>query len=280
VQGLTRERAERDGRASATDTAVESVEPASGYPLAIGGLLGQRTAEMHRAYATPTDDPAFAIEPLTEASLRAWTDAAAFEADSVFARLRDVRPSLAPEVAALVDAVLERRDAVLARIGASAGMKPSGGLSRIHGDYHLGQVLLAQDDVAIIDFEGEPARTLAERRAHSSPLRDVAGMLRSFDYAAAMALDRFGQTEPVSERTAARVAAWRQQMIDAFVEGYRTHIADAASLPQDATLTEALLELFLLQKAVYETSYELGNRPDWLPIPLRGILDILKTERQ
>ena len=279
VEGLIRDLNEADVWSSATETGeAETDRQAFSYPLNIGALLGQRTAELHRAFATPTDDPAFAVQPLTRDALQAWTEAAALDATGVFARLKGVRSGLAPEVAELVDAVLGQSDAILARIRASAGMAPSGGLSRIHGDYHLGQVLLAQDDVAIIDFEGEPSRTLAERRAHSSPLRDVAGMLRSFDYAAAMALERHGQSEPLAERTVARVAAWRRQMIDAFLEAYRDHIGDAASMPQDPGLTQALLDLFLLQKALYETAYELGNRPDWLPIPLRGVLDLMNTE--
>ena len=158
-------------------------------------------------------------------------------------------------------------------------MRPSGGRSRIHGDYHLGQVLIAQNDVAIIDFEGEPMRSLAERRAKASPLRDVAGMLRSFDYAASMALDRHQQAfGTVGPRAAARVAEWRDETTAAFLAAYREHVAGAATMPEDEALTDALLDLFLLQKAIYEIDYELGNRPAWVRIPLRGVLDLVAGE--
>ena len=156
-----------------------------------------------------------------------------------------------------------------------AALPPSGGRSRIHGDYHLGQVLIAQSDVAIIDFEGEPGRSLAERRGKSSPLRDVAGMLRSFDYAASMALDlhraSMGEASPRAE---ARAALWRDETTAAFLAAYREAVAGAATAPDDA-LGAALLDLFLLQKAIYEIDYELGNRPAWVRIPLRGVLALL-----
>lgn len=137
-------------------------------------------------------------------------------------------------------------------------------------------MLLAQDDVAIIDFEGEPRRTLAERREKSSPLRDVAGMLRSFDYAAAAALARHEESfGPASERAVERAEAWRQQAVADFLAAYEGASAGTASLPSDPALKEALLDLFLVQKAVYETSYELGSRPAWVGIPLRGLLELL-----
>jgi len=158
-------------------------------------------------------------------------------------------------------------------------MAPSGGRSRIHGDYHLGQVLIAQNDVAIIDFEGEPARGLAERRDKSSPLRDVAGMLRSFDYVASMALARHREAfDTAGDRAPARAEQWRKETSDAFLAAYREHVVGAATMPADEALTSALLELFLLQKAIYEIGYELGNRPAWLRIPLRGVLELLKEE--
>ena len=160
-------------------------------------------------------------------------------------------------------------------------MRPSGGRSRIHGDYHLGQVLIAQNDVAIIDFEGEPGRSLAERRAKSSPLRDVAGMLRSFDYAAAMALEEHRQGfDALDERTRARAVEWRDTTSAAFLAAYREHVAGAATTAEDPALSAALLELFLLQKGIYEIEYELGNRPAWLRIPLRGTLDLLAREAE
>ncbi len=248
------------------------------FPLGIGGLLGQRTAELHRALATATDDPAFAVEPLTAADLKQWTKEVANEFAAVVARLedaRDIPPDLADDVASLVGA----RKVLEARIARVAQMTPSGGRSRIHGDYHLGQVLIAQNDVAIIDFEGEPGRSLAERRAKLSPLRDAAGMLRSFDYAASMALDHHRAAFPeAADSGAARARRWRDETTAAFLAAYREHIGGAATMPEGAALADALLDLFLLQKAIYEIDYERGNRPAWLRIPLRGVLDLLARD--
>jgi maltose alpha-D-glucosyltransferase/alpha-amylase len=139
-------------------------------------------------------------------------------------------------------------------------------------------VLIAQNDVAIIDFEGEPGRSLAARRTKSSPLRDVAGMLRSFDYAASMALDRHRAAFDGDDRGLERAERWRRETTEGFLAAYREHVAGAATMPDDPKLADALLELFLLQKGIYEIGYELGNRPAWVRIPLRGILDLLARE--
>jgi maltose alpha-D-glucosyltransferase / alpha-amylase len=244
------------------------------YPLNIGRLLGQRTAELHRAFATPTDDPAFALEPLRAEDLANWAAETASETEAVMARLQDARPSLAEGDAALADRVLDHRDALLQRARSVARMTPQGMLSRVHGDYHLGQVLLSQGDVSIIDFEGEPARTLAERRAKSSPLQDVAGMLRSFDYAALMAVRLHPQGEgAIAESALRRLEDWRQSVARAYLAAYEEHAAGTPNLPEDADARRQLLDLFLLRKAIYEISYELGNRPAWVGIPLRGVLE-------
>ncbi|TJZ90339.1 maltose alpha-D-glucosyltransferase [Paracoccus gahaiensis] len=246
------------------------------FPLSIASLLGERTAQLHKALATPTDDPDFQTEDLTADHLKAWVQSAEDEATAMLSRLEQAEGQLPPEAAPLARSVLDRRDDLLARIRAAGQIEPSGSLSRIHGDYHLGQVLLAQNDVAIIDFEGEPSRTLDERRAKSSPLRDVAGMLRSFDYAALSVIARHRNDPPAgAERASARIEAWRKSAVADFLAAYRSHIEGAANLPATPDATQALLDLFLLQKAVYETGYELGNRPTWVGLPLRGILDLL-----
>ena len=165
---------------------------------------------------------------------------------------------------------------MIARIKAALALPPSGGRSRIHGDYHLGQVLACDGDVMIIDFEGEPSRSLAERRAKSSPLRDVAGMLRSFHYAAWTALDRVRQqTGAVPDASRARAEHWRRRVTTDFIAAYQEHVAGAASYPDDPTVAKALTDLFVIQKDIYEAGYELANRPDWVEIPLSGILDLL-----
>ncbi|SCY90960.1 maltose alpha-D-glucosyltransferase [Paracoccus tibetensis] len=260
-------------------SAGEAVHEPHGFdfPLSIGRLLGQRTAELHRALAAETDDPAFAVEALTEDHLASWTAEVETEAGAMLDRL--AQADLPEDAAPLAAALMEQREALLARVRAAGKIAASGGVSRIHGDFHLGQVLLAQNDVAIIDFEGEPARSLDERRAKSSPLRDVAGMLRSFDYAAMTVVARhrasFGST---AERALERIEAWRQQASADFLSAYRDTARGAPNLPSDDKAGEALLDLFLLQKAIYETGYELGNRPGWVGIPLSGILDLLARE--
>ncbi|WP_435169923.1 maltose alpha-D-glucosyltransferase [Falsirhodobacter sp. 1013] len=270
IDALMLELQEQDTWSSSTETQPDVA--AFDFPLGIGALLGQRTAELHKALATDTDDPAFATEDLTSEQLTTWASDAASEAEALMARLE--KATLPEDVAPLAQTLLSRREDVLAKLRAVADLAPACKLSRIHGDYHLGQVLLAQNDVAIIDFEGEPARTLAERRAKSSPLRDVAGMLRSFDYAAMTVLARQRQSFG-SERGAERVEAWRQSVVRDFQTAYAQHSVGVTSLPADTAARKVLLDFFLLHKAVYEAGYELGNRPAWIGIPLKGILELL-----
>jgi maltose alpha-D-glucosyltransferase/alpha-amylase len=145
----------------------------------------------------------------------------------------------------------------------------------VHGDYHLGQVLLVQNDFVITDFEGEPSRTLAERAQKQSPLKDVAGMVRSFDYALHAALFNFvTERAELRERVEAGGRQWRNQATRAFLEGY-DEIAATAALASARVEAGRLLELFVLEKALYELTYEVDNRPEWLSIPLRGLLDVL-----
>ncbi|MFU8862344.1 MAG: maltose alpha-D-glucosyltransferase [Rhodobacterales bacterium] len=273
IDALALDLNEHETWTSAGETATEP--QAFGFPLAIGSLLGQRTAELHHALATRTDDPSFTTEPLTQDQLRQWAQDAAAEAEALLTRLE--KADLPEEAATLAKSVLEQRGALVSRLQAAGDLAPSGALSRIHGDYHLGQVLLAQNDVAIIDFEGEPTRSLDERRAKSSPLRDVAGMLRSFDYAA-LSLATRNRSAPAGSntRTLERLEEWRSTVRADFQTSYWHHAKGAPNLPDDDAVSGALLDLFLLQKAVYEADYELGNRPAWIGIPLRGILDLLE----
>jgi maltose alpha-D-glucosyltransferase/alpha-amylase len=147
--------------------------------------------------------------------------------------------------------------------------------TRVHGDFHLGQVLVVQADAYIIDFEGEPARPLAQRRQKSSPLRDVAGLLRSFDYAAAAASSGpSAGSAATGERRAALLARFRGAAGHCFMDAYLA-VLRAAPIPwASEAATTGLLDLFLLEKAAYEIRYEAANRPTWLPIPLRGLADI------
>jgi maltose alpha-D-glucosyltransferase/alpha-amylase len=242
------------------------------FPLDLAIRLGERTGQLHRAFATHTLDPAFAAERLTGNDVASWAETVQREAERVLTELDCGLSSLSGEVKQLASRLLDSRDAIRAQINAIAKCPPIGLKTRIHGDYHLGQVLVAQDDVSIIDFEGEPARPLAERRAKSSPLRDVAGMLRSLDYAASAAIARFAsRTGEVPERVAAAAAGWRNRASQDFLQTYFATVPEL----KGGTGAPGLLELFLLQKAFYEIAYEAANRPSWLPIPVRGVLDLL-----
>jgi maltose alpha-D-glucosyltransferase/alpha-amylase len=153
--------------------------------------------------------------------------------------------------------------------------------TRYHGDFHLGQVLVVQNDFFIIDFEGEPARPLAARRRKGPPLRDVAGMIRSFDYASVAAVRQLAEARPAAEPRMTELAeAWRQRAVDGFRAAYRKTMRGCAANPASKKQTREMTAFFMLEKAVYEVSYELANRPAWVDIPLKGILGILaKTER-
>ncbi|HVW54290.1 MAG TPA: maltose alpha-D-glucosyltransferase [Rhizobiaceae bacterium] len=272
---------QRDLQDFALDPAADHPEteapPPFAYPLALGALLGRRTAELHRALAVATNEAAFAVEPVAATDVKNWTHEALNDIRLMLERLGAMRGGLAGDSARMADAVLAASDRLEENVKALAGTTPSGGKSRIHGDYHLGQVLVAQDDLMIIDFEGEPKRTLEQRRGKFSPLKDVAGMLRSLDYAAASALRRAGDgSSQPTPSAAVRVAAWHEETSRDFLAAYGEHIVGTATNPDDPAFADALLRVFLLQKAAYEVTYELANRPAWVDIPLKGILDLLE----
>ncbi len=180
--------------------------------------------------------------------------------------------TVSEEVTVLAKQVTARHEALhgLARRLAAQGV---GALrTRVHGDFHLGQVLVVGGDAFLIDFEGEPAKTMEQRRAHSSPLRDVAGMLRSFDYAGATASSRLhSNSERVTERREKLIEQFRAQAGADFLSSYR-EVLEASDTPWVPRAAEqALLDLFLLEKAAYEIRYEADNRPDWIGIPLGGL---------
>jgi maltose alpha-D-glucosyltransferase/alpha-amylase len=252
------------------------------HPLNLPIRLGQRTAEMHQALAIDTDDQAFAREPITTGDLNGWLDAVKAEAKAAFDELAHNQHRIDERVRPLVDQLLAARADLEGHLTRLASIPASGIKTRIHGDYHLGQVLVAEDDVVVIDFEGEPRRSLEERREKMPPQRDVAGMLRSLDYAAWAALDRVATRVPeLPSRVTDAAMAWRDWASQAFLESYITTTSDASDLGREATLpSRELLELFLLQKAFYEISYEAANRPGWLAIPIRGVLALLSNKPQ
>jgi maltose alpha-D-glucosyltransferase/alpha-amylase len=244
-------------------------------------LLGQRTAELHLALCQ-SSNPSLVPEPLTEFYRHSLYHSMIGLTNQSFQLLRSSLKNL-PEVSQKeARLVLERANEVRSRFRSLRDSRMTAMRTRHHGDYHLGQVLFTGKDFVIIDFEGEPARPLSERRIKRSPLRDVAGMLRSFHYASAAAL--FGhvpgvipgtQVQPVLESWA---GLWYLWVSASFLKGYFATAGAAPFLPRSRDQLRVLIDAYLLEKAVYELAYELNNRPDWVRIPLRGILQLLEGE--
>jgi maltose alpha-D-glucosyltransferase/alpha-amylase len=237
-------------------------------------VLAVRTAELHLALAQPSADPAFNPQALSRADLDGYRLRALEEARNSLALLKSSSGSLTAAERDKADAVLARREQLLARIEAGTSEAPQGLKIRIHGDYHLGQVLLTRNDFVIIDFEGEPGLSLDKRRAKQSPLRDVAGMLRSFSYVQHSTLANVTHDEIERARLAPLARAWEVEVREAFLGAYAEATATAAGAPIGAVRTgQGLLGMFELEKAFYELRYEIGSRPGWAGIPLQGILD-------
>ena len=224
------------------------------------GELGGVTGRMHSVLGSDASDPAFAPEEPTDESLALITATVDEDIERIFKGLPEDDEGIA-QIAGRGQDIRERLGQ-LSRIGAG------GRTIRTHGDYHLGQVMLTQRGWVILDFEGEPARTLPERRQKRSPLRDVAGMLRSFSYVAA-AGDILGTRQMPED--------WESRARAAFLEGYFREV-DPALLPPGQESTQKLLSVFELEKAVYELNYEINNRPDWVGIPVTSILSLLEEE--
>jgi maltose alpha-D-glucosyltransferase/alpha-amylase len=263
----------------ATVPAPHAIGELTGAYIKSAQVLGRRTAELHLALAEDTTTEAFAPEPWTRAdTARVSADAVAQVRRARALLTRDVA-GLAPEVAAAARAIVERAEPALhERYSGAADHAPDVTFSRIriHGDYHLGQVLWAEGDFYILDFEGEPARPLEERRRKESPLKDVAGMLRSFGYASYAALVAHSSTRPDEfARLEPWARAWERWTGAAFLKGYLDVAGGAPFLPRDLVPRTELLDLFLIDKACYELNYELNNRPDWARIPLRRLSEWL-----
>jgi maltose alpha-D-glucosyltransferase/alpha-amylase len=242
--------------------------------LAIAGVLGRRTGELHMELAAGTE-PAFSPEPDTAADAKATADAMTRAGNDQFHLLEASLPRLDNPHRELAMQVLEHRDAFLRQFDDLRQLTGGGARIRCHGDYHLGQVLITEGDAVILDFEGEPARSLVERRQKCSPLRDVAGMLRSFSYAALTAIGAATQTRPEDARRLSPWATlWETWVSAAFLRAYFGATQGAVFLPSNQQTLETLLRAYAADKALYELGYELNNRPEWIHIPLAGLLEL------
>jgi maltose alpha-D-glucosyltransferase/alpha-amylase len=261
------------------DLHAETPAPADemiGTYLEFARLLGQRTGELHVALASRHDIPEFAPEPINAMYRRSVYQSSRTRLEQAMQTLRNRLGSLPEEVRAEARAVLGMSKRIDRRLRAVVDKKVGGQRIRCHGDYHLGQVLYTGRDFIIMDFEGEPARPITERRLKRSPLRDVAGMLRSFHYAGVSALTT-GRVRPEDTQVLEPwVRFWYHWVSVRFLGAYLEATRDADILPEGEDEFEALLDLSTLDKALYELSYELNNRPDWVAIPLRGISDLMQ----
>ncbi|BEU94489.1 maltose alpha-D-glucosyltransferase [Acidovorax sp. DW039] len=268
--------------------ATQGVAEEHGGYLALVATLGERTAQLHQALATVTGDAAFDPEPITDQDLQGFRQRTLAEAEETLALLQSRLQDLPPATQADAQTLLGQRIALRACIDAAVQtdqVSPGAGdnqatvghtgnrswawKTRYHGDFHLGQVLVTGNDFVLIDFEGEPGRSFEERRTKGPALRDVAGMLRSFNYARWAALKHTSHSTEELVRLDGAVQQWEQAARKAFMNAYTALSPGAAP--------EALLRLFELEKALYELRYELGNRVDWAQVPLQGILDLLKA---
>jgi maltose alpha-D-glucosyltransferase/alpha-amylase len=247
--------------------------------LDAAALLGRRTAELHLALASEPEEPDFAPEPFSRNDQRSLHQSCRNLAEETLALLRRKLPDLPEDARGVAEDVLGRRAELQRRLRPLLDRRLTALRTRTHGDYHLGQVLWTGRDFVIIDFEGEPARPLSTRRSKRSPLRDVAGMLRSYHYAAHQGLSSHLAKGAVRPEHAAAVRSWADQWhlwtASAFLRSYLETARGAAFLPRERGELQDLLVIHLLEKAVYELAYELNNRPAWVALPLRGVVDLL-----
>jgi maltose alpha-D-glucosyltransferase/alpha-amylase len=263
-------------RLLAGDTAAESNEKIAYRRIA--DLVGGRLADLQEALASRDDVPEFAPEWVSESDVRRWVSSVQSRAERALSELDNRRTLLRPEDCELVDALLDQASGIKERI---ADLLPEDiELLKIrhHGDLHLGQILAVKDDVVILDFEGEPRRSLAERRSKAPAARDVAGIIRSIDYSATAALQKALSVRADDEaRIASALDEWREYASTAFIEAYRHALTADGLWPEEAGRSARLLDFFLLEKAFYEIRYELAHRPNWLRVPLAGTLRILSS---
>ncbi len=252
----------------------ETADPHGLYGAMIA-TLGQRVAEMHRAFATSVEDPAFVPQPAGPSDLYRWAEGAHDLGRTALAMLKSYREAIPEGLKDETERLISGWEEVEERIASLASADAPFLKTRVHGDLHLGQVLLCKDDFAIIDFEGEPTRPIVERRAKHCILKDVAGLLRSFDYAAAAAVAGRLELQPQDRAGMLRAAEeWKGLATSRFLQAYHAAIAGLGSFPAPAD-AERLLRFFMVEKVLYEIAYEGSNRPSWIHIPLIGLLRLL-----
>jgi maltose alpha-D-glucosyltransferase/alpha-amylase len=264
-------------RATPSDLASELM---GGY-LETARLIGHRTAGLHLALASGTDDTGFAPESFTRLYQRSLYQSLRNQCTRVLHALEETLPRVPKDAAADAQHVLGLKSRALKQLRAVADRRIRAQRIRCHGDYHLGQLLWTGKNFIVVDFEGEPARPVTERRIKRSPLRDVAGMLRSFHYAAATVFATRVVGHMGGSDDTASVERWTRYWQDwassAFLRAYLDVMADSGLLPPNDEELDLLLNAFLLDKALYELGYELNNRPDRVWIPLKGVLQLLET---
>ncbi len=248
----------------------------AGVAIDAASILGKRTAELHLALASSNTRKEFIPESLSAVDLDVLRSRVQEQAERACGLLKKNMSQLSDDAIHMAAQILGQRSQILDQLPATRFHTSDGKRIRVHGDYHLGQVLRVQTDFVILDFEGEPARSLEERRSKHSPLKDVAGILRSFHYAAWSALMKHASRRSVDEnRLAPWARLWNQSMSNEFLAAYVETTAGSGLLPSNAETTRGLLELYLLEKAFYELIYELNSRPDWVKIPLMGLTSLL-----
>lgn len=264
--------AEREDEYAARE--AEALETLSRFAAVVGTRLG----EMHQVLATRTHDPEFQPMLATQADCRKWADSVAIQVQRALDHLEEVRSSLSDNDRRDAEALLRSRQELLKVIADLAEKGEGSLLFRIHGDLHLGQILVSQDDAYFIDFEGEPMREVQDRSSKASPYRDVAGILRSFHYATATAAERNSllENEKVREMHVEFLEHFHQSVCDSFLKAYKNMAVKLGHRWQHAAGQEALIKLFTLEKAAYEVVYEATNRPAWIRIPLQGLMDIVR----
>jgi maltose alpha-D-glucosyltransferase / alpha-amylase len=253
----------------------EPVLAAVGVPLTAAAVLGRRTAEMHLALGQETADPAFTAEPIDNAAVRSASEAVQARLEAVLAELETARDRLPEETRPVADAVL--RSGVPARLAPRVSRNGWGRAIRIHGDYHLAQVLWSEQDVIIVDFEGDPSRPIDERRRKASPLVDVATMVRSLGYASAIGLMAFTRQHP-SPVAASWAALWERWMSATFLRQYLATLGASPLVPAAREDLAALLDLFAGERAAGELHNELQNRPEWACIPLASLVQLQESD--